>query len=65
MMYPSILRVHCYFCFQQTGENYLSELFICYDVKLKLMDCPNGVLPNYKLDTDIKLVEQLPTECRT
>nr|ACE75125.1 ribonuclease T2 domain-containing protein [Glyptapanteles flavicoxis] len=49
----------------QTGENYLSELFICYDVKLKLMDCPNGVLPNYKLDTDIKLVEQLPTECRT
>nr|ABK57041.1 Ribonuclease T2 domain [Glyptapanteles indiensis] len=49
----------------QTGENYLSELFIWYDVKLKLMDCPNGVLPDYILDTDIKLVEQLPIECRT
>ncbi|CAD6243319.1 GSCOCT00014212001.2-RA-CDS [Cotesia congregata] len=43
-----------------TGENYITELYICYDTHLRVMDCPNVYWSNEKLETDIRYLDQLP-----
>nr|ABK57022.1 Ribonuclease T2 domain [Glyptapanteles indiensis] len=43
-----------------TGENYLSELYFCYDINLRVMDCPYVNLPQELLDKQVKIPESLP-----